>query len=147
MKTINSDFIKEIHANAKEKGFWDKEKTFGDIVSLIHSELSEALEFERNKNNLKKDGVDYLKHYSAKIHFDLYGNYGDFESSYTTLISNSKTDICKKPDGLIFEMADAVIRVFDYIGSLGLEDSFIEAIMEKHEYNKTRSFMHGGKTL
>lgn len=39
---------KEIHKNAKKHGWWDKEVSFGEIVSLCHSELSEALEEHRN---------------------------------------------------------------------------------------------------
>ncbi len=36
------------HANAKDKGFWDKPKEFGTMIALIHSELSEALEAHRH---------------------------------------------------------------------------------------------------
>lgn len=39
---------KEIHENAKEHGWWDEPRSFGDIVALCHSELSEALESYRN---------------------------------------------------------------------------------------------------
>lgn len=37
-------FSKEVHKNAVEHGFWEREVTFGEIVALCHSELSEALE-------------------------------------------------------------------------------------------------------
>lgn len=37
-----------IHENAKEHGWWDEERSFGEIVALCHSELSEALEAARN---------------------------------------------------------------------------------------------------
>ena len=41
---------KDIHATAKEKGWWDKERNDGEIIALMHSELSEALEGLRHGN-------------------------------------------------------------------------------------------------
>ena len=34
----------ESHKIAREKGWWEEERTFGDLIALCHSELSEALE-------------------------------------------------------------------------------------------------------
>lgn len=34
----------EIYTNNKVKGFWDKKRNKGELIALIHSELSEALE-------------------------------------------------------------------------------------------------------
>ena len=39
-----------IHENARNKGFWDKERNDGEAIALIHSELSEALEALRHGN-------------------------------------------------------------------------------------------------
>jgi len=41
---------KEIHEIAKEKGFWEKERNDGEMIALMHSELSEALEAIRHGN-------------------------------------------------------------------------------------------------
>ena len=33
-----------VHATALEKGWWDEDRTPGEILALVHSEVSEALE-------------------------------------------------------------------------------------------------------
>jgi NTP pyrophosphatase (non-canonical NTP hydrolase) len=43
-----NDFIKECHAIAKEKGWWMEARNDGELIALMHSELSEALEAMRN---------------------------------------------------------------------------------------------------
>lgn len=48
-----------------------------------------------------------------------------------------------KPEGFPIELADAVIRIADLCGYLGIDLN--TAIIQKLEYNKTRSFRHGGK--
>ena len=35
---------KACHEAAKDKGFWDSSRNHGELIALIHSELSEALE-------------------------------------------------------------------------------------------------------
>lgn len=59
-----NDLAKDIHANAVAHGWWDSPSSFGEIVALCHSELSEALEADRAGqpdvfvcSNGKPDGV------------------------------------------------------------------------------------------
>lgn len=105
--TIN-ELAKDIHKNAQSHGWWDEERSLGEIVALCHSELSEALEAYRNGEGFEWD------------------NNG-------------------KPDGIAVEMVDCVIRIFDYLAKEGID---IERILtEKHEYNKTRPYKHGGKKI
>ena len=37
-------FAKNVHENAVNHGWWDEERSFGELIALCHSELSEALE-------------------------------------------------------------------------------------------------------
>ena len=118
----------EIHQNAVEHGWWEEERTFGEIIALCHSELSEALEEHRNKkqhmyfNCMRQDGGDgcYMGE-CAKC-----AKYG-------------------KPEGIPIELADCIIRILDYCGHVDIDIE--EAIKIKHEYNKTRPYRHGGKVI
>lgn len=41
---------KQVHETAKSKGWWDAERNDGEMLCLIHSEVSEALEALRHGN-------------------------------------------------------------------------------------------------
>lgn len=48
-----------------------------------------------------------------------------------------------KPEGIPVEMADVMIRIFDFCGHHKIKLS--QAIEEKMAYNKTRPYRHGNK--
>lgn len=121
-----NNLAKEIHQNAVEHGWWEQERSFGEIIALCHSELSEALEEYRNKNE------------HAIRMLPIYYSGGDY-------IASAPTEVCKKPEGIATELADCIIRILDYCGKEGIDIE--EAIRIKHEYNKTRPYRHGGKRL
>lgn len=107
----------EIHQNALEHGWWEEQRSFGEIIALCHSELSEALEEYRN-------GIQPNK---------IYHSWSSSESA------------APKPEGVPIELADCIIRILDYCGQVGI--NIEEAVITKHEYNKTRPYKHGGKKL
>ena len=88
----------EIHENAVAHGWWEESRSFGEICALIHSELSEALEEYRD----------------GKPDVYIIGEHG---------ITPIKPEEWKgeKPEGIAVELADAVIRILDYMGKERLE--------------------------
>jgi len=60
-------------------------------------------------------------------------------------VRSPPTKTAGKPEGLDIELADVIIRTLDLAASLGL--NMEDAITVKHEYNKTRPYKHGGKSL
>lgn len=46
-------------------------------------------------------------------------------------------------DGLTVELGDVILRILDYAELRGLR--LAEAMVAKHEFNKTRPYRHGGK--
>lgn len=123
----------EIHQNAVEHGWWEKERTFGDIISLCHSELSEALEEHRNG------------HESTEVYYSCEKDYecGLYEPGGV----NKECIGCPKhkPEGIPIELADCIVRILDFCGRTKID---IEAAVRmKHEYNKTRPYRHGGKKI
>lgn len=117
-----NEITKEIHQNAVKHGWWDEERTFGDIIALCHSELSEALEEYRNSKP-----IIYFKEING------------FEVSEMSEWNG------EKPEGIATELADCIIRILDYCGHEGID---IENVIKiKHEYNKSRPYRHGGKVI
>jgi len=47
MKSLN-EISKEAFDNSKKHGFWEKERDFGEVIALMHTELSEAFEEYRH---------------------------------------------------------------------------------------------------
>ena len=111
--------VNSVHDNAKSHGWWDGEKrTLGELIALMHSELSEALEEYRNEDNLKLQNINPNHYYSQNG---------------------------IKPEGIAVELVDCVIRIMDLFGKEGW--NFEEILLEKHSYNKTRPYKHGGKKI
>ena len=170
-----TDLQREAHAIAKDHGWWDEERTFGELIALVHSELSEALEaYRETKWHLSDADVQILTAEALRQG--------------------------KKPVGVASELADVVIRVADMaewyewklpkrqLLAFDPNESFGEHIVSAHEmlsgvrgsepavvlsdfveyiramashygidldaaiaakmfYNRTRPYRHGGKAL
>ena len=48
--TALESLASDVHEIAKDKGWWEKDRNNGELIALMHSELSEALEALRHGN-------------------------------------------------------------------------------------------------
>lgn len=122
MKTI-PELQKEIHENAKSKGFHEGEKNIGEMLCLIHSEVSEALESDR---------VGKWK--EGRINMDVVNGWAEDGNFKEYFIENVK-------DTFEDELADVVIRVMDLAESYGIK--LYDHIIAKMRYNSLREAKHG----
>ena len=112
-------FAQAVHENAVKHGWWDEERTFGEIIALCHSELSEALEEYRAKRPMvwrkcmTSDGDTPCMESGC----------GDWNNGECEL-----TCLSPKPEGVAAELADCIIRVLDYFGK---EELDVDALMQE----------------
>ena len=104
-----NDLVKRAHDISVKHGFWEKDRDFGEVIALMHCELSEAFEEYRNGKEIN----------------ETYYEEG------------------KKPCGIPSELADVVIRIFDFCG--GNDIDLEKIILEKMKYNETRPYKNGRK--
>lgn len=113
------DIVKQAYDTEIEKG-WQKEgeqRPVPELICLMHSELSEALEEYRNGE----------------------------EPNEIYYVASAKDPNPKKPEGIPIELADVIIRIAGFCGQYGID--LDEAVRIKLEFNKTRPARHGGKKI
>lgn len=101
MKKI-AELVKEAHQNAVNKGWWEEPRTYGELIALVHSEVSEALEDYRTPG-IKPSDVWYERTLAPGV-------------VAKRVKQKEATD---KPCGIPSELADICIRIFDIAGKYG----------------------------
>lgn len=113
----------EVEQVNRANGWHDDERTFGDGIALLHSEVSEALEAFR------KWGL------------------ADVTEScvYNSFSGDPDPHRMPKPEGVGSEYADILIRLLDSCQRDGID--LAAEYERKLAYNRTRGYRHGGKRL
>jgi hypothetical protein len=131
----------EVHVNAVQHGWWGDlsdytpgernrlapvNRNFGEVLALIHSEVSKALEEYRRGNDPAEELSEHPSgaRCAGNIHEDEERNH-------------------LKPVGIPSEFADIIIRVLDACAAYRI--NIASAVRTKMCYNETRPFKHGNK--
>ena len=172
-----NEWAAKIHENAKAHGWWDEERSDGEILALCHSELSEALEEYRNGKPMlyyidgKPEGIaveladcvirilDYYGHknYAMDKSVNEYTDYkyldfGTFVSDMHASLSAGMRRYYNYREGnleVVVNPSHSIpMCVYDIDNYLKANNVDLwEIVRIKHEYNITRSYKHGGKLI
>lgn len=119
----------ECYQISKDHGFHEPPKSIGDDIALMHSELSEALE----------------DHRIGKLPNEVWYERKHPEGGFVITPNSTDDGQPNKPCGIPSELADVLIRIFDFSGRHGIDIDTI--VLQKIEFNRTRPFKHGNKIL
>jgi hypothetical protein len=157
-----------VHQTAVEHGFWGSDggggalapRSFGDLIALVHTEVSEAYTEWRHGHALDEIHYTYTaaqpgqQATARSLRGKTYVYVGHEEwttedpmdsSDWVELAPETAARLgydCE-PEGVPIELADIILRVLDIAGGKGID---IEgALRIKAAYNAHRPFLHGGK--
>jgi NTP pyrophosphatase (non-canonical NTP hydrolase) len=115
-------------AYAEKQGFHERQMNLGERLMLVVSELSEALEADRNFKWAPK-----IQAYNSTIEGKPVENKKELRNWYEENIRGTVEE----------ELADAIIRLSDIAGVYGIDLDW--HIVAKMAYNETRPYKHGKK--
>lgn len=121
-----NELAKEIHKGNVERGFYEDEKNIGEMLALIHSEVSEALEADRHGFYCKLNRFGLM---------NLMGQ--DVDSTFKNLYQDRIKGTFEE------ELADIMIRVMDLAAFKNID--LQRHVSAKMRYNSLREYKHGKK--
>ena len=124
-----------VKRNNIEKGWRTEDsapRPVGDLAALLHSEVTEAFESYRDKEP------------QLAYEYDFDGR-KEIMATPTYTVAGHPETLVGKPIGEASELADVIIRVLDWADERDVP--VIQAVLEKHAFNQTRAYRHGGKQV
>lgn len=123
------ELINESYSVALEKGWHSPSKSDIEAIALCITELAEAIEEIR----VDADSIYQTQDVLIEGHW----------TEKDILPNDSRWNKNLKPEGIVVELADCIIRIADLCGKNNWD--LETALRIKMDYNKTRSFRHGNK--
>lgn len=129
---IAADYVEKVN---RANGWYENERSFGDEIALIASELFEAFEAYRVRG-LKRwvtdeEGTTWLV--------------GEPDDANGDPVGLQAYPDGMKPEGVPSEIADTFVRLLDLCRRAGI--NLGEEFWAKMAFNETRGHRHGGKKL
>lgn len=112
-----------VFAVNQANGWFEDDRTVGDDIALLHSEVSEMLEAYRDGGLEDQTSAPYTAPGAMRD--------GEF--------------VQPKPEGFGSEAADVLVRLLDTCKRRGVDLAY--EFERKLQYNKTRGHRHGGKVM
>lgn len=128
-----ADAAERVYEVNEANGWFENERTVGDDLALLHSEVSEALEAFRDH------GLE-----------DATTNYVQVRRPWWRRLLQPRVVVLRfdpnpKPEGFGSEAADVLVRLLDTCKRRGVDLGY--EFERKLAYNATRGHRHGGKRL
>lgn len=133
MYIIDNEFAKEVHENAVAHGWWEEKRSDGELLALIHSEWSEALEEYRCGREMIWYACTEVPSYAC--------NPKDEHDCYRYSMKETCEYRSKKPEGIAVELSDGCIRILDMLAERG------ELTQEPKEEIEECDIARFGKTM
>jgi NTP pyrophosphatase (non-canonical NTP hydrolase) len=119
MSNTLAELEQQVYEVNEANGWFEEDRTVGDDIALLHSEVSEMLEAFRDT--------------------------GLSDATQADVVSHQGVVRRSKPEGFGSEAADVLIRLLDLCRRRGVDLEF--EVQRKLAYNATRGHRHGGKRL
>lgn len=135
-----AEMAEEIYEVNVTNGWYKEDRSIGDDIALLHSEVSEMFEAWRDTGlSDQTDGDEHCGRCGiGRAEHDVY-----FASTSTA--RDAHDFALPKPEGWGSECADVLIRLLDTCRRTGVDLNY--EYERKLAYNRTRGWRHGGKRV
>jgi len=123
-----NELAKAVHENAVAHGWWDDKREVPEIIALIHSEWSEALEEARADMPLAYISYKHTEFSPVMDEIIPRGDDGAYVSEMG--LSEGRCITGEKPEGVAVELIDGCIRILDAFEFFGVKFNDKEMLLD-----------------